>query len=80
MKNVISLVNNACKIGFKEIGTSLNESLEKLGEVDSMMKVLKCLIKDQNDRIARKDEKEKIEALLLKKLGVKSFSKKSQPF
>ena len=75
VKNVISLVNNACKIGFKEIGTSINESLEKLGEVDAMMKELKCLIKDQNDRIARKDEKEKIEALVKEVRGQILFKK-----
>ena len=75
VKNVLTLLNNASSTGFKELGTSINKSLEKLGEVDSMIKELKCLIKDQHDKIARKDEKEKIEALVKEVRGQILFKK-----
>ena len=51
------------EIGFKELGTGVNAANDKIGKLENMVQDLTSLIKNQQEKITKK-EKEEGEALI----------------
>ena len=73
--NTLSKLTIACNIGFQEIGTDVSTTLRNLEAVDNIVKEIRNLVKDQDEKAAKKIEKKKINALVQEAKGQIIFKK-----
>ena len=69
LQNTLVVFAGACEIGFKEIGTGVNAANDKIEKLEIMIQDLTSLVKTQQEKITKKEEKEEGEALMLEVSG-----------
>ena len=55
VQSTLSQLTIACKTSFMEIGTEIKEANNKIGNLETMVKNLTVLVKDQQDKISKKE-------------------------
>jgi len=64
LQNSLAMFAGACEIGFKEIETGVKSANYKIEKLENMVQDLTSLIKNQQEKITKKEEKEEGEALM----------------